>query len=71
MIKISSIVYLIAVPEMLYVAKELMAKYYNPFQTYFTVGAVYLIIIGILTILLNRLEQALVIPGMDVAKRGG
>jgi hypothetical protein len=32
---------------------------------------VYLIIIGILTILLNRLEQALVIPGMDVAKRGG
>lgn len=71
MIKISSIVYLIAVPEMLYVAKELMAKYYNPFQTYFTVGAVYLVIIGILTILLHRLEQALVIPGMDVTKRGG
>jgi polar amino acid transport system permease protein len=71
MIKISSIVYLIAVPEMLYIAKELMAKYYNPFQTYFTVGAVYLVIIGILTILLNRLEQALVIPGMDVVKRGG
>ena len=69
MIKISSIVYLIAVPEMLYVAKELMAKYYNPFQTYFTVGAVYLIIIGILTILLNRLEKAMAIPGMDVAKR--
>jgi len=71
MIKISSIVYLIAVPEMLYIAKELMAKYYNPFQTYFTVGAVYLVIIGILTILLNRLEQALVIPGMDIVKRGG
>jgi polar amino acid transport system permease protein len=70
MIKISSIVYLIAVPEMLYVAKELMAKYYNPFQTYFTVGAVYLIIIGILTILLNRLEKAMIIPGMEVAKRG-
>jgi polar amino acid transport system permease protein len=69
MIKISSIVYLIAVPEMLYVAKELMAKYYNPFQTYFTVGAVYLIIIGILTILLNRLEKAMAIPGMDIAKR--
>jgi polar amino acid transport system permease protein len=71
MVKISSIVYLIAVPEMLYVAKELMAKYYNPFQTYFTVGAVYLVIIGILTILLNRLEQTLAIPGFDIAKRGG
>lgn len=71
MIKISSIVYLIAVPEMLYVAKELMAKYYNPFQTYFTVGAVYLIVIGILTILLNLLEIKLAIPGLEVAKRGG
>ena len=71
MVKISSIVYLIAVPEMLYVAKELMAKYYNPFQTYFTVGAVYLVIIGILTILLNKLEQSLTIPGFEIAKRGG
>lgn len=69
MIKISSIVYLIAVPDMLYVAKELMAKYYNPFQTYFTVGAVYLLVIGCLTILLNLLERKLTIPGMDIAKR--
>lgn len=71
MIKISSIVYLIAVPEMLYVAKELMAKYYNPFQTYFTVGAVYLVVIGVLTVLLNQLERKLAIPGLDTIKRGG
>lgn len=70
MIKITSIVYLIAVPEMLYVAKELMAKYYNPFQTYFTVGAVYLVVIGILTVLLNLLERKLAIPGLEIAKRG-
>jgi len=70
MIKISSIVYLIAVPEMLYVAKELMAKYYNPFQTYFTVGAVYLIVIGLLTVLLNALERKLTIPGLETVKRG-
>ncbi|HUV15192.1 MAG TPA: amino acid ABC transporter permease, partial [Pelolinea sp.] len=70
MIKISSIVYLIAVPEMLYVAKELMAKYYNPFQTYFTVGAVYLIVIGLLTVLLNALERKLTIPGLEIVKRG-
>jgi polar amino acid transport system permease protein len=69
MIKISSIVYLIAVPEMLYVAKELMAKYFNPFQTYFTLGFVYLIIIGAITLLLNQLEKRLTIPGMELDKR--
>lgn len=70
MIKISSIVYLIAVPEMLYVAKELMAKYFNPLQTYFTVAIVYLIVIGIITLLLNWLERRLAIPGMQLDKRG-
>lgn len=71
MIKISSIVYLIAVPEMLYVAKELMAKYFNPFQTYITVGVVYLLVIGTLTLLLNYLERKLKIPGLELASRGG
>lgn len=66
MVKITSIVYLIAVPEMLYVAKELMAKYFNPFETYITVGIVYLIIIGILTIILNIIEKTTTIPGMEV-----
>jgi polar amino acid transport system permease protein len=71
MIKISSIVYLIAVPEMLYVAKELMAKYFNPFQTYFTVGAVYLLVIGVLTLALNWIEKKLAIPGLEVTSRSG
>jgi polar amino acid transport system permease protein len=69
MIKITSIVYLIAVPEMLYVAKELMAKYFNPFQTYITVGVIYLLVIGIMSIILTRLEKRLTIPGLDLAKR--
>lgn len=70
MIKISSILYLIAVPEMMTVAKELLTRYYNPFQTYITVGIVYLIIIGVITILLNQLEKRLTIPGMELDKRG-
>lgn len=70
MIKITSIVYLIAVPEMLYVAKELMAKYYNPFQTYITVGVVYLLVIGTMTLLLNFMERKLTIPGLETEKRG-
>ena len=70
MIKISSILYLIAVPEMMTVARELYARYFNPFQTYITVGIVYLIIIGVITILLNQLEKRLTIPGMELDKRG-
>ena len=70
MIKISSIVYLIAVPEMLYVAKELMAKYFNPFQTYFTVGFVYLVVIGALALVLQFIERKLAIPGLETSTRG-
>ena len=70
MIKISSIVYLIAVPDMLYTAKDLMAKYYNPFQTYITVGVIYLIVIGAISLMLNGLEKRLTIPGMELDKRG-
>ncbi len=66
MVKITSIVYLIAVPEVLYVARELMAKYFNPFETYITVGAIYLIIVGLLTVLLHYIEKHTAIPGMEV-----
>lgn len=69
MIKISSIVYLITVPELMNVAKELVSRYYNPFETYITVGVIYLIVIGILSWLLNQLEKYLTIPGLDMAKR--
>jgi len=69
MIKISSILYLVAVPEMMTVAKELYAKYFNPFQTYITVGIVYLIIVGIITFLLGKVEKRLKIPGMELDNR--
>jgi len=65
MIKITSIVYLIAVPEMLYVAKELMAKYFNPFETYITAGIIYLIVIGVLTLMIGYLERRIAIPGLE------
>ena len=70
MVKISSIVYLIAVPEMLYVAKVLMSKYYNPMQTYILVGLVYLLVIGAMTLLLNEIERRTTIPGLETVKRG-
>lgn len=70
MIKISSIVYLITIPEMMYVAKGLISKYYNPMQTYILVGLVYLAVIGVMTLLLNEIEQRTSIPGLETVKRG-
>ena len=69
MIKISSIVYLIAVPEMLYVAKELSSRYFNPMQTYLLIGLIYLVVIGAMTLVLNEIERRLTIPGLETAKR--
>ena len=68
MIKMSSIVYLITVPEMMNVAKELVSRYYNPFEAYITAGVIYMVVIGVLSWLLNKLEKALTIPGLEVAK---
>jgi polar amino acid transport system permease protein len=65
MVKLTSIVYLIAVPEMMYVAKELMAKYYNPFQTYILVGIIYLAVVAVLTVILNYVEKKSTIPGLE------
>jgi len=69
MIKISSILYLVAVPEMMTVARELYARYFNPFQTYITVGIFYLIIIGIIAFLLGLVEKRMKIPGMELSER--
>ena len=44
-----------------------MAKYFNPFQTYITVGVIYLLVIGALTLALNYLERRLTIPGLELA----
>ena len=71
MVKITSIVYLIAVPELLYVARELMAKFFNPFETYITVGIIYLLVIGVLSMLLHMLEKYATIPGMEIAEGRG
>jgi polar amino acid transport system permease protein len=69
MVKISSIVYLIAVPEMMYIAKLMISDYYNPMQAYLLVGAIYLLVIGAMTLVLNALEKRMTIPGLETAKR--
>jgi len=65
MVKITSIVYLIAIPEMMYVAKNLIANYFKPFETYIIVGFIYLAVVGLLTVILGFIEKKTTIPGLE------
>jgi polar amino acid transport system permease protein len=66
MVKLTSIVYLTAVPDLMTKAKMLSAKYFNPIETYLTAAVFYLVIIGILTVVLNYIEKTSRIPGLEM-----
>ncbi|MBN1535703.1 MAG: amino acid ABC transporter permease [Anaerolineales bacterium] len=66
MVKVTSIVYLTAVPDLMTKAKILSSKYFNPIETYLTAAVFYLIIIGILSIVLNYIEKVSRIPGLEM-----
>lgn len=66
MVKVTSIVYLTAVPDLMTKAKMLSSKYFNPIETYLTAAVFYLVIIGILTLILNYIEKVSRIPGLEM-----
>jgi polar amino acid transport system permease protein len=66
MVKVTSIVYLTAVPDLMTKAKMLIAKYYNPIETYLIAAVFYLVIIIILTIVLSWVERRGRIPGLEL-----
>ena len=66
MVKVTSIVYLTAVPDLMTKAKMLSSRYFNPIETYLTAAVFYLVIIGILTLILNYIEKVSRIPGLEM-----
>jgi polar amino acid transport system permease protein len=66
MVKVTSIVYLTAVPDLMTKAKMLSSKYFNPIETYLITAVFYLVIIGILTLVLHYLERKTRIPGLEI-----
>lgn len=66
MVKVTSIVYLTAVPDLMTKAKMLSSKYFNPIETYLTAAVFYLLIIGILTVVLSYIEKTTRIPGLEM-----
>lgn len=70
MIKYTAVVFLIAVPDLMGKAKILIGRYFNPIEMYLTVGLIYLILVGIATWLVRKVENKLELPSvqMEVAK---
>jgi polar amino acid transport system permease protein len=66
MVKYTSIVYLIAVPELMTRAQELASRYFDPLQTYSAAAFVYLILVGIMTVITNFIEKSIKTPGFEV-----
>lgn len=69
MIRASSVVFLIVIPDVMGVGKILSGRYFTPLAAYIDVAIIYVIIIFFLSFLLNKLEKRLRIPGLDVELR--
>jgi polar amino acid transport system permease protein len=66
MVKYTSVVFLIAVPDLMGKAKILSGRYFNPIETYLAVALIYIFLVALATLLMRWLEKRLETPGMDL-----
>lgn len=66
MVKYTSVVFLIAVPDLMGKAKILAGRYFNPIEIYLTVALIYIILVAIATWLMRNLERSLQTPGLEL-----
>lgn len=65
-VKYTAVVFVIAVPDLLTRAKLLSSKYYTPIEAYLSVAVVYIILVGIMTLIMGKVERATKIPGLEI-----
>jgi len=65
-VKYTAVVYVIAVPDLLTRAKLLSSKYYTPIESYLSVAVVYVVLVGIMTIIMGTVERVTRIPGLEI-----
>lgn len=66
MVKYTSVVFLIAVPDLMGKAKILAGRYFNPIEIYLTVALIYIFLVAIVTWLMRNLERRLQTPGLEL-----
>jgi polar amino acid transport system permease protein len=65
LLKATSVVFLIAVPELMTKAKSIAAQTYNPISSYFAVAIVYLVMVYAMDVLFKWVERKSKIPGFE------
>ncbi len=65
MIKYTAVVFLIAVPDLMGRAKMLSSRNFAPVQTYILVALIYLVLVGVMTLILHFVQRKLAVPGLD------
>ena len=65
MIKYTAVIFLIAVPDLMGKAKILSSQNFAPIQTYILVALIYLILVGIMSVILHFVQKKLAVPGLD------
>lgn len=65
MVKYTAVVFLIAVPDLMGQAKIISSRYFAPISTYLIVAFIYMIIVGLVSLVLQYVGKKLETPGMD------
>lgn len=64
MLKYTSVVFLIAVPDLMGQAKILASRYFAPIQIYLIVAVFYIVLVGVTYLILTSIERRARIPGL-------
>jgi len=64
LVKYSSLAFMITVVELTGAGKIIASRYFNYTEVFLVVGAIYLLLVSVVTMLLNVLEKKLKIPGL-------
>ncbi|MGQ9549331.1 MAG: amino acid ABC transporter permease [Roseiflexus sp.] len=64
MLKYTSVVFLIAIPDLMGQAKILSSRYFAPIQMYLIVAVFYIVLVGITYLILTWIERRVRIPGL-------
>lgn len=65
LLKATSVVFLIAIPELMARAKAIATRTYDPISAYLATAVIYLVMVYFLDFILKRLERKTKIPGFD------
>ncbi len=66
MVKYTAIVFLIAVPDLMTKAKILAGRYFNPIPVYTSVAIIYIVLVGLATLLMRTVERKMETPGLEL-----